>query len=179
MRLALRIVFVVGLGVGAIAAAAIGLDSPEQADEVKVSETQTFDPLIELAMGDYEANDNLTDSAPQQQVVNGWVARDLLQIIALQNEAQSTTLDEIAQLQATTEVWATPPDDRPARLLVVLVFVVVWLGLFGAISTWHRPAEQSVSIKQPFVEPPIELGGSNRPATSMADAPSAAAVDDA
>jgi hypothetical protein len=42
------------------------------------------DRSVEDVISEYEANDILADSAPQQTVTNGWVARDLLTIIAQQ-----------------------------------------------------------------------------------------------
>ena len=39
---------------------------------------------VESALSEYELNEALTEGAPQQQVVNGWVARDLLAVIARQ-----------------------------------------------------------------------------------------------
>ncbi len=39
---------------------------------------------IRQALSDYESNELLTSGAPQQAVVNGWVAKDLLTIIAEQ-----------------------------------------------------------------------------------------------
>jgi hypothetical protein len=39
---------------------------------------------IRQALSDYRSNELLTSGAPQQAVVNGWVAKDLLTIIAEQ-----------------------------------------------------------------------------------------------
>ncbi len=39
---------------------------------------------IRQALSDYESNELLTSGAPQQAVVNGWVAKDLLTVIAEQ-----------------------------------------------------------------------------------------------
>jgi hypothetical protein len=39
---------------------------------------------IRQALVEYELNEARTEGAPQQQVVNGWVAKDLLTIIAEQ-----------------------------------------------------------------------------------------------
>ena len=45
---------------------------------------------IASALADYELNDTRTQGAPQQQVVNGWVAKDLLTIIAEQQNESVT-----------------------------------------------------------------------------------------
>ncbi len=106
--------------------------------------------LIDLAMSDYEANDSNTESAPQQQVVNGWIARDLLEIIARQQEASADTLDDLVALRV-----ASPPDDRPSRLLVVLTVLLGWTGLFAvAPRLGARPAHSSTES----VEPPSRPG---------------------
>ncbi len=45
---------------------------------------------ISQALTEYSLNEARTEGAPQQQVVNGWVAKDLLAIIAeQQNDAAS------------------------------------------------------------------------------------------
>ena len=41
-----------------------------------------FSAQISRALADYEVNNSHADSAPKQQVVNGWVARDLLNTVA-------------------------------------------------------------------------------------------------
>jgi hypothetical protein len=41
---------------------------------------------IRQALVEYEVNNTRTSGAPQQQVVNGWVAKDLLTIIAEQQD---------------------------------------------------------------------------------------------
>lgn len=80
--------------------------------------------LLDLALSDYEANDALTDSAPQQQVVNGWVARDLLQILATVEAAE---LDAITQSASTS-------DDRVPALLALGVVAICWSGVFSSIT---------------------------------------------
>jgi hypothetical protein len=41
---------------------------------------------VNRALAEYELNEARTEGAPQQQVVNGWVAKDLLAIIAEQQD---------------------------------------------------------------------------------------------
>lgn len=74
--------------------------------------------LVAQALDDAEGNEALADSAPQQQVVNGWVARDLLSIVALQNE---DLLDAVAV-----------NDDRIPALLVLAVLAICLNGLTSA-----------------------------------------------
>jgi hypothetical protein len=68
-------------------------------------------------LAEYELNDARTQGAPQQQVANGWVARDLLTIIAEQQTESAT-------------------DERLPALAVVAV-----LGLALHIATSARPLE--------------------------------------
>jgi hypothetical protein len=75
-------------------------------------------------MSDYNANDALTDSAPQQQVVNGWVARDLLQIQARQ---LADVLDALTQETESGQLVATT-DPRVPALLVVAVLAICLIG---------------------------------------------------
>ncbi len=84
------------------------------------SSASSFEALIGIAMDDYEANDERTESAPQQQVVNGWVARDLLQIVA-------TELAD--QLDGTEAIATQEPDDRVPALLVLIVLGIAWWGV--------------------------------------------------
>ncbi|SFP60709.1 hypothetical protein SAMN05660464_3659 [Geodermatophilus dictyosporus] len=72
---------------------------------------------IVSALADYEVNEARTQGAPQQQVVNGWVAKDLLTVIA---EQQNDSVN----------------DDRLPALVVLVV-----LGLALHIATSTRPAE--------------------------------------
>lgn len=55
---------------------------------------------VAQALADDAANNKLTEGAPQQSVVNGWTAKDLLTVIAREG--------------------AEPVDERPAALLTLL-----------------------------------------------------------
>lgn len=127
------VIFAIGLVAAAGSSILIGLDEPESVAWSPPSapvETADFDPMIRAAISDYEANDALADSAPQQQVTNGWVARDLLRTIATQIEAQSDTLDGLGAAVTEAAVPPSPVDDRAVRLLVVLVLTVCWIALW-------------------------------------------------
>ena len=71
---------------------------------------------IEAALSENELNEAMADSAPQQQVTNGWVARDLLTVIAEQQNEVGTR--------------PAPQDLRVPAMLGVLV-----LGLALALGT--------------------------------------------
>lgn len=80
--------------------------------------------LVDLALSDFESNEALADSAPQQQVVNGWVARDLLQILATTEAAQTEIMTQVQNRQ----------DERVPALIGLLVVAFCWWGLLGPIS---------------------------------------------
>jgi hypothetical protein len=69
------------------------------------------------ALAEYELNEARTQGAPQQQVVNGWVAKDLLTVIAEQQNEDGS-------------------DDRLPALGVLVV-----LGLALHLATSARPAQ--------------------------------------
>ena len=124
----------VGLALLAIAAIAIFFlmepDAPEEGS-LNLSATN-YQSLIDAAMSDYNANDALAESAPQQQVVNGWVARDLLQIQARQ---LADVLDVLTQESGSGELVATT-DPRVPALLVIAILAV---GLMGLTTVPDRP----------------------------------------
>jgi hypothetical protein len=81
---------------------------------------------IRQALTEYALNDARTEGAPQQQVVNGWVARDLLTIIAeQQNDAAS--------------------DER----LPALVGLLILGGALCAFTSPRRTPEESTSEPTP------------------------------
>jgi hypothetical protein len=86
------------------------------------------------ALADYELNEAQTQGAPQQQVVNGWVAKDLLTIIAEQQNESAT--DE--------------------RLPALALLVVLGLALHIATSPWTAEeggASATVATAEPSPEP--------------------------
>jgi hypothetical protein len=127
----------IGLAILAVAAIAVFfLMAPEVTSE---SLTGALNESIDFAEEIYSANADRTENAPQQQVVNGWYANDLLNVIAraaAQSPAQST-------------------DDRTAALLVIAVLAIA---LWGATSVGASPAgaapETDRSLPMPIPEPP-------------------------
>ena len=127
------VIFRIGLAVFMFAAFSIATDSAP--DLIEASETPDFASMIEWAIDDYELNEKMSETAPQQTVVNGWVNRDLLHIIALQNDAAAKNL-----------AIGSNQDDRPVKLLVVLVFTVAWVGLWtGNPKVW---ASDGLALKR-------------------------------
>ncbi len=87
---------------------------------------------IASALAEYELNEARTEGAPQQQVVNGWVARDLLTVIAEQQNDSVT--DE--------------------RLPALAVLVVLGLALHIATSTRPNAADGVASAPGALVANP-------------------------
>jgi hypothetical protein len=85
---------------------------------------------VRRALAEYELNEARTEGAPQQQVVNGWVAKDLLAIIAEQQD------------QAVS-------DERLPALAVLIVF-----GLALHIATTPRTAEPGGPLSVPVPQSP-------------------------
>jgi hypothetical protein len=92
--------------------------------------------MVQEALSDFDANDARTEGAPQQQVVNGWVARDLLSIIALEQ-------NELVEAARTAHA---EPDNRPAALLVIAVLAIA---LWGATSTPVRSEQLAATPPTP------------------------------
>lgn len=94
--------------------------APEQPQPVRGSVTHTtnFDLKRSAAEGDNTLNDARADTAPKQQVVNGWHANALLTIISEQQDAM------LEMQRALVEQEPAPlpvRDDRPTTLLGFLV----------------------------------------------------------
>ena len=78
---------------------------------------------IRSALSDAETNEVFADSAPQQQVVNGWAAKDLLAIIA-QQQNEALTREEVP-----APVPPVVPNDERVPALAGLLVVGLGLGL--------------------------------------------------
>jgi hypothetical protein len=102
----------IGFVVLALAAAIITFAlAPEQPEPVN---TSSYDRQISQALSDYATNDARTQGAPQQQVVNGWIARDMLTVLT----QQTNELLEVSAPAAS--------DQRIPLLLFVLILAVCW-----------------------------------------------------
>jgi hypothetical protein len=128
----MRLIRIIG-AVGIVGAAIVVFATQRPADDDAVAEADTHAGDVRAALAAADANEAMADSAPKQQVVNGWVARDLLEI-------QSQQLDAIAtQLEALSEPPAT--DDRvPLLLLIGIVAVCFALVMTRDIDTRVRAA---------------------------------------
>lgn len=122
--LAVRRWGLVALSLGAILVFFLMEPDPPEEGSLNLSATN-YQSLIDVALSDFEANDSNTESAPQQQVVNGWVARDLLHIQAL---ALADVLDALTQESTSGQVVAAD-DPRVAALLVLAVLAIALVGI--------------------------------------------------
>jgi hypothetical protein len=133
----------IGLLVIAIASVAIFFlmkPAPPEEGSLNLSATN-YQSLIDLAISDYEANDALTDSAPQQQVVNGWVARDLLQI---QTRQLADLLDALTQEDDSGQIVATA-DPRVPALLALAVLALSLIGFTSEDWSRHRAMDSDTA----------------------------------
>lgn len=94
------------------------------APDSSAPESHTSD--LEEILDNADANNALADGAPQQEVVNGWAARDLLALTVKQNDH----LSEQARR-----------DERPAALLGLGVLGIALL----ALTTPRNPAVASAT----------------------------------
>lgn len=123
------------LGLAVLATAAVAVwfvMAPEPPDtaggQINLS-ARNYANLVTQALDDFDANEARADSAPQQQVVAGWVARDLLSIIALAQADMIESLGGLAEQNETVASAVAVRDDRVPALLVIAVLAVCWIGM--------------------------------------------------
>lgn len=119
----------IGAAVLAIAAIAVWfLMAPDEVETpAAATQEQVRDRSQEIsgALSDYQLNEARTAGAPQQAVVNGWVAKDLLTIIAEQQNEAFTRPEVPAPVTPVV-----PNDNRIPALVGLLV-----LGVALAVAT--------------------------------------------
>ncbi len=111
----IAVIAAVGLPIAALAGHAASAPIARRADVENVLAERRVDAL-------------LAESAPQQQVVNGWVARDLLEIQALQSE------DRLAQAARTND-------------LLLLALALIAVSLLVAVAAAGSPATARSSME--------------------------------
>ena len=115
--LGIRRVGLLVLGLGALIVYFFMAPDPPEEGSLNLSATN-YNTLVLAAMADYDANDAQAESAPQQQVVNGWIARDLLRIQALE---LADVLDAMTQQDELGRVIAADDPRVPALLLIAIL----------------------------------------------------------
>jgi hypothetical protein len=145
----------VGATLLAVAAIAVWfLMAPAEAKTPVVqTQEQVSDRSREIAsvLADYELNEARTQGAPQQAVVNGWVTKDLLTIMAEQLNEALTRADVPPPVAP-----ATPNDERIPALVGLLV-----LGLALAVATSFRPTAPTLADTRSHAVTPQQPGPGN------------------
>jgi hypothetical protein len=118
-----------GFAVLAIAAAAafVYFTPKDVTSSYALPSASQYESLITQVLADDVANNLRTEGAPQQQVVNGWTARDLLTIIA--KEQADILRAQGAVVDATGNLQTQPFDQRIPALLLIGVLAVCWSGI--------------------------------------------------
>ena len=126
----------------------------ESGGRKRIVKTDTLSPAKASAHGSdvgpniaVHANNDRADSAPQQQVVNGWVAKDLLTIMAYQNTDLLDAVGGLGDQNATASSLAVR-DDRTPALLVLVVVAVAWFGITAPVAR-REDAPVPVPVEQP------------------------------
>lgn len=138
----------VGFAVLAIAAAAafVYFAPKEVTSSYSLPSASQYESLITQTLSDDAANNLRTEGAPQQQVVNGWTARDLLTIIA--KEQADILRAQGAVVDATGSLQTQPFDQRIPALLLIAVLAICWSGV-----TTPRPVVERLNagVQEPVV----------------------------
>jgi hypothetical protein len=92
---------------------------------------------VRSALSSYELNNARTSGAPQQQVVNGWVAKDLLTVIAEEGNASN--------------------DDRVPALVGLLVLGMALFAFTTTGSKGREPGAAPAGPSTPTAEPVTTL----------------------
>jgi hypothetical protein len=143
----LPVLLVRRIGAAALAVAALAIWFLMAPDDVETPTAQVQETVrdrgsaIDSALAEYELNEARTAGAPQQAVVNGWVAKDLLTIIAeQQNEA--LTRPEVA-------APVTPVVPRDERIPALAALAVVGLALVAGTSAQRAAAHDPLAVSGP------------------------------
>ena len=135
------------LGFAAIAVGAVNVyENPGQPASTPLAyqgpSTGRYETLIALALSDYSTNNAGADSAPKQQVVNGWVAKDLLSILGEEGADLLAALRALGDQNEAIARSTPPPDDRLPAFALLGVFAICWLGATAALRARfaYRPA---------------------------------------
>lgn len=129
MSHAIRVLGFIVLAAAAVAAFVL-LAPTAPKDVPTLPSTVQYLSLISQALEDGETNEANADTAPKQQVVNGWVARDLLTIIA--KEQADLLLAQGAIVDSNGILRAQPFDERVPALIVIGILAVCWAGVSAA-----------------------------------------------
>lgn len=123
----MKIVRLVGFIAAALAAVAVFVFlAPDDVESIGALSIEGIQEAIDQARATYDENAaNAGDNAELQIVTNGWVARDLLFIVADELAALSDQL-AVLSAQADGTVRASEPDERLAALALVAVLTLAF-----------------------------------------------------
>ena len=123
--------------IAAGAAAAFVYFTPKVvASSYSLPSASQYESLITTALNADASNNLLTAGAPQQQVVNGWTARDLLTIIA--KEQADILRAQGAVVDATGNLQTQPFDQRIPALMLIAVIAICWSGMTAPRLTFEQ-----------------------------------------
>lgn len=128
MRTQIRVLGFVLLGLAAVGAW-VGLAPRVVFDQPNLPSATQYETLISKALADDATNNLLTSGAPQQTVVNGWTAKDLLTIIA--KEQADLLRAQGAIVESNGNLTTQPFDERIPALLLIGVLAICWAGVSG------------------------------------------------
>jgi hypothetical protein len=123
--------FAVVLGLLLVVAVPIGLLGPTKPD-LKAYDTGTYDTAaynsaVAAALSDATTNEARSQGAPQQAVVNGWLARDLAVIQIKQ--ANDEINQNVTRIRQTNDLLVL--EHMIAAMLVAVVLALILVGLTG------------------------------------------------
>ncbi len=124
-------------------------------------DSATYSELLSAAAADNEVNADNTDSAPQQQVANGWYTNDLLNTMTLHN---IEALDTITANQTAQVDLASDSGHRIATLLLLGVLAVVWHGATLSFAPTRRERGAAFTVTNLPPPPPNVAGRPSPPA---------------
>jgi hypothetical protein len=129
---------------------------------------------VDSALSDERLNSDSATSAPQQAVVEGWAARDLLAIVGrelggLRDDVQSTATASNEQIAS---IRSSEPDSRMPRLLTLVVLAIAFWGATAAAEGLIAGRGQESEPVEPDSDAgSTVVGGGPLPDRAASDAP--------
>jgi len=149
-----RLISLVIIGVAALLMGIVALGASSSKYTSGMSSAE-----IAAALSDYDANAAKADNVYQQQVVNGWAAKDLLAINDRQNVTMLNGQAESLSLQSSMNSLA-----RGVLVVLVLLVVAVVVGFSALLRSANaKPKEISTTASGPSPDPTV--AASSAPAT--------------
>jgi hypothetical protein len=121
--------FAIVLGLLLLVAVPFGLLGPTKPDsyDTDTYDTSAYDTAVSEALSDAASNEARSQGAPQQAVVNGWLARDLA-IIQIE-QANDEITQNVTRIRQTNDLLIL--EHTIAAVLVAVVLALVCVGLIA------------------------------------------------